>query len=485
MYRRNVGWMIVVAIGSVACWQAAQSAPQKDEDAELYRLFVDALEHVDRSYVKTVNRRELVEAAINGMLENLDPYSNFYGEKEAKQFDRQTKGKFGGIGVQIGLKEKDETFLTVISPLVGTPAYEAGLLAGDRITHVNGESVKGLSQSDVVDRLTGPAGSEVKLTVSHPPYTSEFEVTLIRATINMESVLGDQHGKDDQWDFMLDKENKIAYIRISSFFETTKDELEKAIGQAMKEGMKGLIIDLRFNPGGLLSAAIGVSDLFVSEGRIVSTEGRNTEPRRYDAEKEGTLPDFPLAILVNHYSASASEIVSACLQDHGRAVVIGERTWGKGSVQNVISLEDGNSVLKLTTASYQRPSGHNIHRFKDSSEKDEWGVKPDPGFEVKLTPAEERAYLIYRQERDRVLGKPTELKKNREAFEKYQAEQKKIADAKKKASEKDGEKTEPAKPFVDLQLNRALAYLREKTGAKPAENKEKPDVEAEPTKKAS
>ena len=219
-------------------------------------------------------------------------------------------------------------------------------------------------------------------------------------------MLGDRRKADDAWDFMLDHDKHIGYIRLTAFSRDTAAGPEEGAGRAARaKDCKGLILDLRFNPGGLLTSAIEVSDLFVAEGRIVSTKGRNTPERVWDAQKDGTFEGFPMVVLVNHYSASASEIVSACLQDHKRAVVIGERTWGKGSVQNVIELEDGKSALKLTTASYQRPSGKNIHRFPDAKDSDEWGVMPDNGFEVKLNDRRPSGLIDYRHERDILVGK--------------------------------------------------------------------------------
>ncbi len=220
--------------------------------------------------------------------------------------------------------------------------------------------------------------------------------------------MGDRRKGDDAWDFMLDHDKHIGYIRISAFSRDTAQDVKKALVELQKEGMKGLIVDLRFNPGGLLNSAIEVSDLFISDGRIVSTKGRNTAERTWNAEKEGTFDGFPMVVLVNHYSASASEILSACLQDHKRAVVIGERTWGKGSVQNVIELEGGKSALKLTTASYIRPSGKNIHRFPDSKEGDEWGVMPDAGFELSLNARQTERLVRDRRQRDILLSKHDE-----------------------------------------------------------------------------
>ena len=500
MARRSGIWVLFVGIASVVCWQAAQSATTTDEDAELYRLFVDAMEHVKRNYVKETDPRQLMEGAIQGMLDSLDPYSNYIPPSNWKQFNRQTIGKFGGIGIQISM---DQGYLTVISPLVGTPAYDAGILAGDHILKVDGESIRGLRLSEVVDRLTGEPGTSVTITVQHEPYTAEaFEVTLTRAIINIESVLGDQHGPNDNWDFMLDKKNKIGYIRLTSFMQNTEEDLKKALDQLLKQGMRGLVLDLRTNPGGLLSSAVAVSDLFINKGTIVSTKGRTTQDRVYEAKKAGTLPDFPMAIIVHQFSASASEILAACMQDHKRAVIVGERTWGKGSVQNVIELEDGSSALKLTTASYRRPSGANIHRFKDSKEEDEWGVKPNEGFEVKFTPKEHAQYLGWRRERDRVLGKASALKEAHEAASK--AAKKKAAEAKKPetkktetkktSGKKDAEDAKqapsrartlkPEEPFEDRQLEKALEYVREQLNPKPAVAK-KPAPAAATVKKDS
>ena len=358
------------------------------DDYELYQIFADTLDQVERNYVKDISRRELMEAAIQGVLGKLDPYSNYISPDEIGRFKSTVESQFGGIGIQIGVEDGQ---LKVISPLVGTPAYRAGLEAGDMILEIDGKSTEGISIDQAVKQLKGEAGTKVTLTVQQPGAAKRETVTITREWVHIETVMGDRRKGDDAWDFMLDHDKHIGYIRISAFSRDTAQDLKKALVELQKEGMKGLIVDLRFNPGGLLTSAIEVSDLFVSDGRIVSTKGRNTAERTWDAEKEGTFEGFPMVVLVNHYSASASEIVSACLQDHKRAVVIGERTWGKGSVQNVIELEGGKSALKLTTASYIRPSGKNIHRFPDSKEGDEWGVMPDAGFELALNAAPDRA----------------------------------------------------------------------------------------------
>jgi len=374
-----------------------QTHQETEDEYELQRMLVDTLDQVERNYVKGISRRELVEAAIEGVLRKLDPYSAYIAPDELERFRSGIESEFGGIGIQVTM---DRGQLQVLSPLVDTPAYRAGILAGDRIIEIDGRSTKDVSLDQATAWLKGKTGSKVVLTVIHPGRTDPEKITLARQQIHVETVLGDRRDKSDAWDFMYDAQKRIGYIRVTAFSRDTADELRRAIRSLAQQKFAGLILDLRFNAGGLLSSAIEVSDLFVEKGRIVSTSGRNVPERVWDARSEDTFADFPMVVLVNRYSASASEIVSACLQDHHRAVIMGERTWGKGSVQNVIPLEHGQSALKLTTASYHRPSGKNIHRFPNASEEDDWGVKPDPGYEVKLSPADTVALLIDRRRRD-------------------------------------------------------------------------------------
>jgi carboxyl-terminal processing protease len=376
---------------------AEKSQPPKDDYYELYKTLVDALDQVERNYVKQVDRRELFEGAIKGVLSKLDPYSSYIPPDELSRFRSTVESEFGGIGIQIAI---DGGQLKVLSPLVGTPAYRAGLTAGDRILEIEGKSTDGLSLDEAVARLKGKEGSTVTLTLVHPGKSRKEKTTIVRERIHVETVLGDRRKSDDSWDLMLDPQEKIGYVRLSAFSRDSAAELRAALEELQGQKVRGLILDLRFNPGGLLSSAIEVSNLFISKGRIVSTKGRSTPERVWNAHKNGAFEGFPMAVLVNRYSASASEIVAACLQDHQRAVIMGERTWGKGSVQNVIELENGRSALKLTTASYRRPSGKNIHRFEDSKESDEWGVKPNQGFELKLGESDIVRYLQDRRQRD-------------------------------------------------------------------------------------
>jgi carboxyl-terminal processing protease len=389
--------ILLVSLGFPApAWSEGSQQPAED-DYELYQIFADTIDQVERNYVKGIDRRELMEAAIQGVLDKLDPYSNYISPDEIGRFKSSVESQFGGIGIQIGIENAQ---LKVISPLVGTPAYRAGLLAGDAILEIDGKTTKGIQIDQAVKRLKGEAGTKVNLVIRHPGSLKSEPVTIKRASVHIDTVLGDHRNDRDAWEFILDPEKKIGYVRITAFSRDTARDLRKALVELQSQGMRGLIIDLRFNPGGLLTSAIEVSDMFISDGKIVSTKGRNTVERTWDAEQDGTFSDFPMAVLVNHYSASASEIFSACMQDHDRAVVIGERTWGKGSVQNIIELEGGKSALKLTTASYHRPSGKNIHRFPDAKPSDEWGVLPDPGFELTLDRSQTEQLILNRRKRD-------------------------------------------------------------------------------------
>jgi carboxyl-terminal processing protease len=451
MPRRNLAWLLGILAVAVFGFAVSYSAPQRgrDENYDMVRLMVDVLDEVDHRYVTPLDhdrKRKLVEDMINGGLDRLDPHSTFINTKEYRQFTKQSEGQFGGIGIQIGYDRAGGQQLTVITPMVGTPAYEAGILANDLIVKIDGKSTEAMRLNEAVDLIQGEPGQKITLTVLHEGSKEPVDVDIVRAKIEVQSVLGDVRKPDNpkEWEFFLDKENKIAYIRLVSFSKNSADELRHTVTQLQKEGLRGLVIDLRNNPGGLLKGAVEISNLFLAEGRIVSTKGRNQKEEVYDADPARALlpgKEVPVALLVNRYSASASEILSAALQDHGRAVVVGERTYGKGSVQNVIEMENHSSALKLTTASYWRPSGKNIHRFPDSKEADEWGVKPSEGFEVTLKDDERIAYVVYRRDRDIVHGKPG------------------APAPPPPAGDKDKEKDK--KPFEDRVLQRALEYLRE------------------------
>ena len=360
----------IAMIGAVALlgWQTTkgQGAKPKDEMMELYGLFVDAVEQVEENYVRPVSRKELLESALRGMLSDLDPHSSYINTSQWKDFRKTIEGRFGGIGISVGM-DPELNRLQVMTPMVGTPAYAAGVMAGDVILDIDGKTTEGLDPERAVEVLQGRPGTEVKLTVLHETNGKTETLTMNRAIIEIPSVLGDSRKPDDTWDFMIDKENKIGYIRIAQFVQNTTDEVKAALTDLTGAGMKGLILDLRDDPGGMLSSAVEVSDLFLEEGQIVSTKGRSVPPRSYEAEKVGTFTGFPIVVLVNQNSASASEIVSAALQDQNRAVVVGQRSFGKGSVQTLLPLSD-DTALRLTTARYYTPSGRSVQ---------ENGIEPD------------------------------------------------------------------------------------------------------------
>jgi len=406
-----------VSVGVVKAQENAAKADdasksQKDEEYyELMRVFVETFQEIDRNYVKEVDRRELVEAAVRGMLTELDPYSDYISPDDLNQFTEAISQEFGGVGIRVNFEPKLRA-IQVMTPLPGSPAYDAGIHSGDLIVDIDGHPVKDFPLDREIDEaiklLRGKPGESVTVKVRRVDSMDIDTIDLVRDIIKLDTVMGYSYNDDGSWNFMYDDEEKIGYLRLTHFTKRSAAEVRAALKQLKKDGMKSLILDLRFNPGGLLSSAIEISDMFVEKGKIVSTKGRNTQERTWPAKRFGTFTGFPMAVLVNRYSASASEIVSACLQDHDRAIVVGERSWGKGSVQNVIDLEGGKSNLKLTIASYHRPSGKNIHRFPDSKEDDEWGVMPNDGYLVKFNREQLIAYQADRRERD-IIGREGEL----------------------------------------------------------------------------
>ncbi len=320
------------------------------------RTFTEVFAKVKNDYVETVDDRQLIENAIRGMLEGLDPHSAFLDESEYKELQEGTTGEFGGLGIEVGM---EDGFVKVISPIDDTPASRAGILAGDLIIRLGGKSVKGMSLNDAVKLMRGKPGSELILTVVREGEEKPLDISIIRDVITVKSVKGK----------IL--EPGYGYARISNFQSHTAEDLRKQIEklqQENEEDLRGLILDLRNNPGGILNAAVGVSDLFLDSGLIVYTEGRIKDSRlKFTAKPSDMLSDAPIIVLVNGGSASASEIVAGALQDHDRAIIMGEKTFGKGSVQTILPMNDA-AALKLTTARYYTPSGRSIQAA---------GIEPD------------------------------------------------------------------------------------------------------------
>lgn len=324
---------------------------------ELARVVVE----IEANYVEEVDQKRLFEGSIKGMLRELDPYSAYIPEEMYSIFRQDTQGFFGGLGIHIGIRDEQ---LTVIAPLEGTPAARAGILPGDKIVRIEGESTEGMTLLEAVNVLRGEPGSQVTISIRHVGSEEEIDVTITREIIEIHSVRGYRRlANGEGWDYWVNPEEKIGYIRLSAFQENTVADLDGVMSTLVAEGVRGLVLDLRSNAGGLLGSAVAVADRFIPEGVVVSIRGRVEGTKEERAHADDDYPaEMLLAVLVNRYSASGSEIVAGALQDYSRATLIGEETFGKGSVQKVIPLRDNASAIKLTTAKYYTPSGRSFHR---------------------------------------------------------------------------------------------------------------------------
>lgn len=429
------GFVVVVTLALLIFTGGVQHGTTAIEDTyEKLKVFTEILSLVQGNYVDDVNSKELIYGAVKGMLETLDPHSSFMPPEAFREMQVETQGSFGGLGIEITVKDR---MLTVVAPIEGTPADRAGIHPADRIVKIEGQITKDMTLMDAVRKLRGPKGSKVTISILREGQLEPFDVTLVREVIEVKSVRQKDLG------------DGIYYVRIASFQERTAKDLERALEQAQKNGTNSLILDLRNDPGGLLNQAVAVSDMFLDKGQlIVYTHGRQKDQElRFTAEHAGGFPKLPMVVLVNGGSASASEIVAGALQDWKRAVILGTKTFGKGSVQTVIPLSDG-SGLRLTTAKYFTPKGRSIHGS---------GIMPDivvelPKPEAKpLTPAEQQAreqLLQGKSPRDQKIG------------------------------DQEGEgieigRRDVAEPQKDIQLQRAIEILKatrilEKNGAPPA-----------------
>jgi carboxyl-terminal processing protease len=415
-------------------------AKAKDlKEADLTVLLADARESLGKR--EDLDNHKDIDFSLQRMTSHLDPYTTFIDAETKQKFDTDTQGFFTGIGIQIR-KDVERDMLRVITPIKDSPAYKAGILEGDIITHIIREvdsfgkpldppetiTTKGMALNDAVKKIMGQPRTKVKVTVDRDGKAMDFEMN--RSRIELESVLGIKRKSNDDWDFWVDPANKIAYVRLTSFARNTYRDLLKAMREvgADKGEVKGMILDLRFNPGGLLDSAVNITDLYIDDGLIVKIKPRVGREASFTGRSDGSLLDFPMVCLVNGGSASGSEIVSAALQDHHRALVMGERSYGKGSVQNIQPFEGGE--IKLTTASFWRPSGKNLNKSSTGGrDEDEWGVTPDKGFGLKLS----------RKERDDLF----EHQRDIEIIHRH---------------DKEGDKE--VKDFKDRQLDMAVEYLR-------------------------
>ena len=425
--------MLVLFIGISSQQRCAAEA--KGSDYESIELFTDVMAIVKKSYVEEVDTKKLIYGAINGMLASLDPHSSFMTPDTYKEMRIDTKGAFGGLGIEITIKDG---ILTVISPIEDTPAFKAGIKAGDQILKIDGKFTKDLNINDAVKRMRGQKGSTVVLTIMREGLEKPKEYSLVRDIIQIKSVRSK----------MLD--SGYAYVRVAQFQEKTDDDLSKALKALQDENkgpLSGLVLDLRNDPGGLLDQAVKVADHFIEEGLIVYTEGREKDSKmQFSARKGGKEPSYPIVVLINGGSASASEIVAGALQDHKRAIVMGTQSFGKGSVQTIIPLSD-DSGLRLTTARYFTPKGRSIQAK---------GITPDIVVErLELSKESEKKDGLHLREKD--------LENHFEGDEKESKELKKEDKKEEPKKEEPKEKT-PFKPEANLkndyQVMRALDLLK-------------------------
>lgn len=425
-------------LGNSADLHAAENEKKKNsvDTYRLLNLFGDVFERVRASYVTELSDEDLIEAAITGMLTSLDPHSSYLNAKNFKNMRVQTRGKFGGLGIEVTM---ENGLIKVVSPIDDTPAYRAGIKAGDFISHLDGEQVLGLTLSQAVEKMRGKVGEDIKLTIQRVGQKS-FDVTVTRGIIPLRTVRSRIEGTD------------IGYIRISSFSQPTSSGLEKAMAKIKKElgdKFSGLVLDLRNNPGGLLNQAIAVSDAFLEKGEIVSTRSRNKEEhQRYNARPGDLTDGKPIVVLINGGSASASEIVAGALQDHRRAIILGTKSFGKGSVQTIIPLQQ-HGAMRLTTARYYTPSGRSIQEI---------GVTPD----IKVEPARIEVVEPSRRTREGDLRGALKNDNGKNGVDRKEDKSKKPAkkpDTNSKKAPKSAT-TSKAKTSQDFQLQRALDLLR-------------------------
>jgi len=359
MHKRVVAGLkgFALMIVPVAAIMASPVVAQAD-GSDTYRqldLFGDVFERVRADYVEKVTDQELIESAINGMLSSLDPHSSFLNAKSYRDMQVQTKGEFGGLGIEVTM---ENGYVKVVSPIDDTPAFRAGIKSGDLVTQIDGEAVLGLTLAQAVEKMRGPVNTSIELTVSRPGTDKLLEISITRAVIKVQSVRSRVEGD-------------AAYVRITSFSEQTESGLNRSIKKLQEElgdRYAGVILDLRNNPGGLLDQAVAVSDAFLNHGEIVSTRGRQSDDVQRFTARDGDISDGkPIIVLINGGSASASEIVAGALQDHRRAIVLGTKSFGKGSVQTIIPLS-GRGAMRLTTSRYYTPSGRSIQGT---------GIEPD------------------------------------------------------------------------------------------------------------
>ena len=439
MSRRNLTLLLVSIVFCALCFYRGEQDPYA-------RYTLEGYEKIDRHALDDVPDRELFQGAMRGMVEVLkergDPHSTFTDETHTKLFLQDIAQEIGGIGVRLRFVGDPPQLEVAGPPLPGKPADRAGIRKGDRILAIDGESTEGLTPADfevVLDRMRGKPGTPLELTLQRAESDEQYTVQLVREKMTLDSVRGDRLLPDQTWRYELEQNPRIALVRLLSFGAKSVSELETLLPKLKADGMQAMILDLRGNPGGALDAAVEVCELFLSQGKLVVEKRNRSRSLKLYTRRTGPYTELPLVLLIDRDSASASEIVAGCLQDHGRAAVVGERSFGKGTVQELIPMQANRTRLKLTVDSFWRPSGKNIHREGDDREAslagDDWGVIPNEGLEVELDDEQYVRWIKGRFIRDITpLGEQPEVE----------------------------EGAEPPEPFTDPAVDLAVEYLQEK-----------------------
>ncbi len=380
VHKHGLTWVVLFAVIVLMFLQLPPMAAKQDSVVHTYSALVEVDALAKQQFVDPIADDRLVDGAIRGMMLQLDPYSGYISPDELPAFERRNRGDFSGVGVEIGMQAGQ---LMVIAPVEGSPAAKAGVLPGDVLVSVDGRSLEGRSVFDVEGMLVGPPGSRVVLGVRHSGDTEVVKLPVVRGPVHLKTVRGFRRDEQGNWDCVIDPAAKVGYVRVSSFRENTIGDFDAALREMLDDGIRGVILDLRFNPGGLMQQAIDMADRFLESGPIVATVTRRRAVDQYNAIREGTISNVHVVVLINGHSASAAEIVAGSLQARRRAVVVGERSFGKGSVQHLIHLQGHQAAVKLTVAYYRLPDGRTIHRTDRNAHTDAWGVIPD--VEVLLT----------------------------------------------------------------------------------------------------
>lgn len=438
MTHRNLLVLLLAFVVSYACYVRAEQNPYS-------RYLAEGLAAIDELSLEHVPDRELFDGAMRGMVDVLDrrgdPHSRYLNREEAEPLRTEIRQRFGGIGVKIGFDGEPPQLTILEPPIPGSPAALKKLRNGDRIRAIDGKPTDGMQMLEVLSLMRGMPGEKVSLAIQSDGDRDPRDVELVREEIQLESVLGDRRAQDGGWIFRLEADPRIAHVRISSFGERTPEELRNVLTSVIESGAEAVVLDLRDNPGGSLDASVAVCNHFLPAGKlVVQTRGRDRKPLNvYKTTIDGDFQHLPLVVMVNENSASAAEIVAACLQDHGRALVAGQRSHGKGTVQQIIPVESGESILKLTWASFWRPSDAKIHRAVGEPDSGTWGVVPDASLEHVLSEKERDAFLEFRAKRDTLLLAKDDRDPSAESVE-------------------DG--------FADAQLQIAINHLQKELGSK-------------------